>query len=118
MGTLHNGDVKSHPPPRFMKIKIRTSNAFTLVELLVTIAIITILAALCMAGFRSARIKTYESQDVTSLRQLGVAYHLMMNDLQEVRPNDFFDPGDKLYAYTSDSYNASENWENRLSKTA
>lgn len=96
----------------------RQSGAFTLIELLASIAIIALLSALCVAGLSKARVKAYEVQDVNSLRQLGLAIRLMMNDLTEVKPNDFFDPADKLWAYTSDSANESAAWDDRVAKTA
>lgn len=83
-----------------------------------TIAIVAVLAALCVGGLNKARVRACEVQDVSSLRQLGIAYNLMMNDLSEVKPNDFFDPADKLFAYTSDSVNESAAWDDRVSKTA
>ena len=105
--------------PQIMTTTTRQSLAFTLIELLASIAVVAILSALCMAGLSKARIKAYEVQDVNSLRQLGISIHLMMNDLAEVKPNDFFDPADKLWAYTSDSANESASaWDDRVAKAA
>lgn len=101
-----------------MKIGHSQSQAFTLIELLASIAVIAVMAALCMAGLNKARVRTYEVQDINSLRQLGIAYNLMMNDLREVRPNDFFDPMDKLHAYTADTANESAAWDQKLGKGA
>lgn len=99
-------------------MKIARRRAFTLIELLATIGIVMVLAAVCLTSLGKLRTRTYEVQDVNSLRQLGIAYNLMMNDLTEVRPNDFFDPNDKLWAYTSDTANESASWDKRISQTA
>lgn len=102
-----------------MTTTMRRSRAFTLIELLASIAIVAILSALCMAGLSKARVRAYEVQDVSSLRQLGLSIRLMMNDLTEVKPNDFFDPNDKLWAYTSDTANESaSSWDDRVAKAA
>lgn len=102
-----------------MTIPMERSRAFTLIELLVSIAIVALLSALCMAGLGKARVRAYEVQDVNSLRQLGLSIRLMMNDLTEVKPNDFFDPDDKLWAYTSDAVNESASaWDDRVAKAA
>lgn len=99
-------------------IQQNPARAFTLIELLTSIAIIAVLVALCLPVFKKTRVSAYEVQDVNSLRQLGVAINLMMGDLTEVRPNDLFDPNDKLYAYTGDTANESAPWDQRVSQTA
>lgn len=99
--------MRKHSPP-----------AFTLIELLAVIAVIAVLATLCFAGLQKVRMRSYEVQDLADLRQLGIAIRLMMNDQTEVKPNDFFDPADKLYNYTSDSIDESAGWDERVAKTA
>lgn len=96
----------------------RSPKAFTLIELLAVISVIAVLATLLFAGLQRMRIRAYEVQDLANLRQLGIAMRLMMNDQTEVKPNDFFDPADKLYAYTSDNADESSSWDERVSKTA
>jgi prepilin-type N-terminal cleavage/methylation domain-containing protein len=50
-------------------------SGFTLVELLVVIAVVAGLAAAAMAALRSARVRAAEMNDLTRLRNLGVAIH-------------------------------------------
>ena len=101
-----------------MHPQLKSQRGFTLIELLTVIGILAVLVAFSVAGVQKARLRACEVQDVSSLRQLGVAYNLMMNDLDEVRPNDFFDPLDKLWSYTSDSMNESAAWDERIAKAA
>jgi prepilin-type N-terminal cleavage/methylation domain-containing protein len=58
----------SYPEPR-------KRLAFTLVELLVTVAIVAILAALLLVGAQKARESAQRASCVNNLRQLGVAFH-------------------------------------------
>jgi len=54
--------------------------AFTLVELLITIAIIAILAALLLAVLSSAKLKAHQLQCLNNLRQLGTIGFIYGND--------------------------------------
>jgi len=101
-----------------MRTQLKSSRGFTLIELLTVIGILAVLVTFSVAGLNKARLRAYEVQDISSLRQLGLAYRMMMNDLDEVKPNDFFDPLDKLWMYTSDSVNESAAWDERIAKTA
>ncbi len=58
----------------------RKNQAFTLVELLVVIAVITILARLLMPGIQGARQKAYAAVCVSNMRQLGIAFNVYGHD--------------------------------------
>jgi prepilin-type N-terminal cleavage/methylation domain-containing protein len=101
-----------------MRTQLKSTRGFTLIELLTVIGILAVLVTFSMAGLNKARIRAYEVQDISALRQLGTAFHIMMNDLDEVKPNDFFDPLDKLWIYTADSADQGAAWNDRIAKTA
>jgi prepilin-type processing-associated H-X9-DG protein/prepilin-type N-terminal cleavage/methylation domain-containing protein len=54
--------------------------AFTLVELLVTVAVIAILAALLVPALRSARVFAKRSSCLSNLRQISAAFHIYANE--------------------------------------
>lgn len=57
--------------------------AFTLIELLVVIAILGLLAAMVFPVFAQARAKARQTQDISNLRQIGVAVLLYAQDYDE-----------------------------------
>jgi len=64
--------------------------AFTLVELLVTIAIIAILAALLLPALANSKAKAYDVQCRSNLRQLGLCFQLYAAENDDyVPPNNF-----------------------------
>ncbi|MDB6126048.1 MAG: prepilin-type N-terminal cleavage/methylation protein [Pedosphaera sp.] len=63
-----------------MKSNSRSSQAYTLLEVLVVIAIIAILAALFLPAVMRTKAKAKRIQCVSNLKQTGVAFHLFMHD--------------------------------------
>ena len=64
--------------------------AFTLVELLIVIALIAILAAILFPLFGSAREKARQTTCINNLRQLGTATHLYIQDYDErIYPSEY-----------------------------
>jgi len=59
---------------------------FTLIELLVVIAIIAILAAILFPVFARAKEKANQTQCVSNLRQIGLAFRMYTNDYHGMMP--------------------------------
>lgn len=62
---------------------MRTRKAFTLIELLVVIAIIAILAAILFPVFAQARASARNTQDLSNIRQVGLAAQIYLQDYDE-----------------------------------
>lgn len=73
---------------------------FTLIELLVVIAIIAILAAILFPVFAKAREKAQQTQCVSNLKQLGMAFQMYYKDFGKFPPGDNCDVGyDRCFPY-------------------
>lgn len=59
---------------------MKNRSGFTLIELLVVIAIIAILAAILFPVFSQAKEAAKKTQDLSNIRQIGVALNLYAND--------------------------------------
>lgn len=68
----------------------RTRAAFTLIEILVVIAIIGILAALLSPGLKSARDSGRSIACINNLKQIGVAFQLYSNDNGDFLPLGYY----------------------------
>jgi prepilin-type N-terminal cleavage/methylation domain-containing protein/prepilin-type processing-associated H-X9-DG protein len=58
-------------------------NAFTLIEVLVVIAIIAILAAILFPVFAQARDSARKTSSLSNQKQIGLALHMYLNDYDE-----------------------------------
>lgn len=68
--------ARSRPAPRVR----RAHGGFSLVELLVVVAIIAILAGLLFPVFATARRKGYEANCISNLRQIGMATNMYLEE--------------------------------------
>lgn len=73
--------------PRSSNLPIlQTSNAFTLIELLIVVAILAILAALLLPALKGARDKAKSMDCVNNLRQIHLGFNLFASDNENRYP--------------------------------
>ena len=77
--------TKSSPPP--------AERSFTLIEVLVAIAVIIILAALLVPSLQSVLEKGKATQDLNNLRQIGMLMQSYLNDKDQLLPATATWPG-------------------------
>lgn len=77
--------TKSSPPP--------AQRGFTLIEVIVVIAVITILAAILIPSLKSALESGKATQDLNNLRQIGALMQSYLNDKDQVLPATATWPG-------------------------
>jgi len=65
---------------------MRRNSAFTLIELLIVIAIIAILAAILFPVFNNARKKALQTSCISNLQQLGTAMRMYAQDFDDQFP--------------------------------
>lgn len=98
-----------------------TSRGFTIVELLVTLAIVALLMGLLFPGLRAAREGAQRIQCSSNLRQIGTALYLFALHNEERLPDTIFDDGEsrnpqEMMALTTgvegvDTGGVSGNWD-------
>ncbi|MGI8966852.1 MAG: type II secretion system protein [Limisphaerales bacterium] len=69
-----------------MKNLVGLAIAFTLIELLLVIAIISILVSMLLPALAKAKLKSARIQCVSNLKQIGFGFHLFANDHQQKFP--------------------------------
>ncbi|MBX7133699.1 MAG: DUF1559 domain-containing protein [Fimbriimonadaceae bacterium] len=72
-----------------------TKKAFTLIELLVVIAIIAILAAILFPVFAQAKQAAKKSQDLSNMKQIGMAIMMYLGDSDDVYPQAYWYKNDQ-----------------------
>jgi general secretion pathway protein G len=98
--------------PLVSNLKIKTENhkkGFTLVELLVVMAILGILTVITLANFRTSQIKGRDAQRKSDLRQIANALEAYFNDHSQYP--DATATGGKINACGCDGGPLSCNWE-------
>ncbi len=97
---------------------LRSSHGFTIVELLVTLSIVSILMGLLLPGLASARNGANGTRCRANLRQIGVALYLYALHNEEQLPATIFDDGEtpkpeEMMALTTgvDGTSSSGSWD-------
>jgi prepilin-type N-terminal cleavage/methylation domain-containing protein len=75
--------VLSSARPNFAVKRSRGRGAFTLVELLVVIAVIAILAALLLPVLSRTKLKAMQTQCLSNLKQMALAHTMYLSDYHE-----------------------------------
>src|SRR4026207_868242 len=73
-----------------MQLHLQSRHAFTLVELLVVIAVITILAALLLPALNQAQEKARTTYCLNNLKQWGLATQMYASDNNDRLPPEGF----------------------------
>jgi prepilin-type N-terminal cleavage/methylation domain-containing protein len=91
------GCAASNLPP------FQSSAAFTLVELLVVVAVISVLAALLLPSLRQAKLSARRTECANNMRQVGIAAAIYQGDFQGFTPVSWKGWRMALLAYAGDA---------------
>jgi prepilin-type N-terminal cleavage/methylation domain-containing protein len=100
-----------------MCLKVANRSAFTLLEVLVVIAIIVILAALMLGSVTRAKMAAQRLACMNNLKQWGCAAHLYAHDNDDALPREAAVDGINTWEMTGLSTNR-DVWYNALAETA
>ncbi len=68
------------------RMRMEKRNAFSLMELLITVAVIGVLAALLLPGMNSFRDSAKTAKSLSNLKQMATAMHMFINDNNGMLP--------------------------------
>jgi len=91
----------------------RKKSHFTIIELLIIIAIIAIIAAMLFPAMNAARTKAYAIQCVSNLKQSGVMFNMYADDFGDYFPSPEVPMGDGITSGTQE-WSDGHNWGRRL----
>src|SRR6187431_2992756 len=87
-----------------VKMKRNIQRGFTLIKLLVVIAIIAILAAILFPVFAQAREKARQTTCTSNMKNLGLAIMMYVQDYDETYPPLWYQAGDGHWPNTVRPY--------------
>src|SRR5580765_8068042 len=74
---------------------------FTLLELLVVVAVIGVLAATILPALSKAKKRTLQTRCMSNMKQIGIAMQLFVNDNEDVLPGPVWSTARASYDRTS-----------------
>jgi len=106
MRTANNKSRLTNSPGRLRRVKA----AFTLIDLLVVIAIIAILAALLLPALASAKQRAWTTSCTSNLRQVGLAMRMFADDNADYFPES----GGLIYWGATDAATGKASWMEQI----
>jgi prepilin-type N-terminal cleavage/methylation domain-containing protein len=71
-------------------VERRPQKGFTLIELLVVVSVIALLIALLLPALRNAKAAGQRAQCLSNLRQIGIGFHLYVEDFRDTAPDSYY----------------------------